>query len=256
MNGEKMVKKNQGKQTKVKGLLFGLIALLVFTATAGQIDLSKFDPNNLETIVDIFNEPKKTYPSLEALPEFDGSHYVVEINQNKPNFTEAELSIQKVYWQHFSNLDALNRVGQADAMLQRDFMPTEKRGDISSVRPTGWKQKKMQNGDTLYNRSHLIAHQFTGENANLKNLMTGTQYMNQVTMKEYEQVVAKYLKSTTNHIRYRVTPYFKNTEIVARGVQIEAQSIEDNEVSFNVFLYNVQPGYTIDYQTGESKVIQ
>lgn len=249
-----MAKQQQTNRTKIKGLLFGLAALLIFTATAGQIDLSKFDPENLETIADIFNEPKQTYPTLEALPAFDGTHAVVEINQNQPNFTLEELSLQGSYWQTFSNLDDLNRVGQANAMLQRDFRPTEKRGDISSVRPTGWKQKKMQSGEMLYNRSHLIAHQFTGEDANLKNLMTGTQYMNQVTMKEYEQVVANYLKSTSHHVRYRVTPYFKGTELVARGVQIEAQSIEDQEISFNVFLYNIQPGYTIDYATGESKI--
>lgn len=249
-----MAKKQQKNSTKIKGLLFGLVALLIFTATAGQIDLSKFDPENPETIVDIFNEPKQTYPTLEALPEFNGTDAVVEINQNQPNFTSEELSLDAGYWQTFSNLDDLNRVGQANAMLQRDFRPTEKRGDISSVRPTGWKQKKMKSGEMLYNRAHLIAHQFTGENANLKNLMTGTQYMNQVTMKEYEQVVANYLKTTTNHVRYRVTPYFKGDELVARGVQIEAQSIEDEEVSFNVFLYNIQPGYTIDYATGESKI--
>lgn len=247
------------KNKKIKGILFGLVALLIFTATAGQIDLSKFDPNNLETIGDIFNEApakKVNYPELSVLPDFDGENTIVEINQNKPAFTEADLSLDKGYWQTFTNLDSLNRVGQANAMLHKDFMPAEKRGDISKVYPTGWKQKKMATGEMIYNRSHLIGYQFTGENDNWKNLMTGTQYMNQVTMKSYEQEVAKHLKETNHYVRYRITPYFKGEELVARGVQMEAQCVEEDVISFNVFLYNVQEGYEIDYLTGEAKKVK
>ena len=252
MKKNKLSKKNKGF---LFGLVFGLVALLIFTATAGQIDLSKFDPDRLETIGDIFQEtPGQSIltEELSNIPPFDGENAVLFINDNQPTFTQAELSLEDGYWQTFTNLDTLNRVGQANAMLHRDFMPTEERGNISNVYPTGWKQKKMTSGEMLYNRSHLIGYQFTGENDNWKNLMTGTQYMNQVLMKKYEQEVAAYLKTTDHHVRYRITPYFKDNELVARGVQMEAQSIEDNDISFNVFLYNVQEGYTIDYVTGQA----
>ncbi|MHC5267566.1 DNA/RNA non-specific endonuclease [Enterococcus sp. LJL98] len=251
-----MKKKKGHLSKKTAGISFAILALLVFTVTAGQIDLNQFDPNDWSTIIDVFRETpakKENYETLSALPDFDGGETVVEINHNQPNFSPADLSLAQGYWQTFMDLDSLNRVGQANAMLHRDFMPTEKRGDISKVYPTGWKQKKMSQGDMLYNRSHLIGYQFSGENDNWKNLMTGTQYMNQVTMKSYEQEVAKHLKETDHYVRYRVTPYFKGDEFVARGVQMEAKCVEDDVISFNVFLYNVQEGYAIDYKTGEAK---
>ena len=183
--------------------------------------------------------------------EYDGVNQVIEVNDNMPEFSEDELSLEDGSWQSFTELDRLNRVGPAHAMLGVDLFPTEERVGLY-IDPTGWKQKKMTSGEMLYNRSHLIGYQFTGENDNWKNLMTGTQYMNQVLMKKYEQEVAAYLKATDHHVRYRITPYFKDNELVARGVQMEAQSIEDNDISFNVFLYNVQEGYTIDYVTGQA----
>lgn len=251
-----MKNKKSPLNKKTTGLFFALIALLIFTATAGQIDLSQFDSNDLSTIGNIFREApakKVNYAELSALPDFDGENFVVEMNQNQPQFTAADLSLDKGYWQTFMDLDSLNRVGQANAMLHKDFMPTEKRGDISKVYPTGWKQKKIDSGTMLYNRSHLIGYQFTGENDNWKNLMTGTQYMNQVTMKNYEQEVAKHIKDTNHYVRYRITPYFKGEELVARGVQMEAECVEEDELAFNVFLYNVQEGYEINYGTGEAK---
>ena len=156
----------------------------------------------------------------------------------------------------------VNRVGVAEAMLGQELMPTEKRGDISSVKPTGWKNKKIIfNGqsDYLYNRSHLIGYQLTGQNANVKNLFTGTRALNanfddeKNSMVYYENLVADYIKKTGHHVRYRVTPLFKNVELVCRGVRMEAQSVEDDTVSYDVYIFNVQPGYTINYLTGSSQ---
>ncbi len=147
-------------------------------------------------------------------------------------------------------------------MLGQDLMPTSEREDISSVKPTGWKNKKITfNGkqDYLYNRSHLIGFQLSGENANIRNLFTGTRSLNAnfqdeaSSMVYYENLVASYIKQTGHHVRYRVTPIFKHVELVARGVRMEAQSIEDDAVSFDIYIFNIQPGYELDYLTGTSK---
>ena len=189
--------------------------------------------------------------NVETFPEFDGENDVLSVNENQPTFTEEQLSIDQGTWQTFSDLDSLNRVGEANAVLHKSMMPTEDRGDIQQVYPTGWHQKKI--GDKwLYNRSHVIGHQLTGENDNWKNLFTGTEQMNQGAMVTYENKVADYLRSTENHVRYRVTPMFYGEELVCRGVQMEAQSIEDDQLSFNVFIYNIENGVTIDYTTGQS----
>ncbi|EMF0283396.1 DNA/RNA non-specific endonuclease [Enterococcus hirae] len=174
-------------------------------------------------------------------------------NQNKPTFFSKDLTLEKGNWQVFSDLDSLNRVGEANAMLHKSMMPTEERERLY-IKPTGWKQKKMKNGDYLYNRCHLIGYQLTGENNNPRNLMTGTRSFNTPAMVEYENKVAEYLRKTGNHVRYRVRPDFRGNELVARGVQMEAQSIEDNRISFNVYIHNTQEGYVIDYQTGNSRV--
>lgn len=190
-------------------------------------------------------------------------HQVVQINNNKPTFSNEDLSIAKDHWEKYSNLDMLNRVGQADALLSINSMPTAKRESIANVKPTGWKNKKIIfNGkkDYLYNRSHLIGFQLTGQNANPKNLFTGTRALNanfddeQNSMVYYENEVANYIRTTRNHVRYQVTPVFKGMELLARGVRIQAQSIEDNRISFDVYVFNVQPGYSLDYLTGESVV--
>ncbi|MDN3201682.1 DNA/RNA non-specific endonuclease [Enterococcus faecalis] len=175
------------------------------------------------------------------------------VNQNKPKFSSEELSIAKGNWQIFSDLDSLNRVSEAKAMLHKNRMPTEERERLY-IKPTGWKQKKMKNGDYLYNRCHLIGYQLTGENNNPRNLMTGTRSFNTPGMVEYENKVADYLRKTGNHFLYRVTPDFRGNELVARGVRIEAQSIEDSQLSVHVYVHNVQEGYTINYLTGESSV--
>lgn len=186
--------------------------------------------------------------------EIGNKNYQDEIiRHNRPNFSLEDLSLKNGTWQNFSSLDSLNRVGEANAMLNRSMMPTEERERLY-IKPTGWKQKKMKNGDYLYNRCHLIGYQLTGENNNPRNLMTGTRSFNIPAMVEYENKVAEYLRKTGNHVRYRVRPDFQGNELVARGVQIEAQSIEDNGISFNVYIHNTQEGYVIDYQTGNSKI--
>lgn len=173
------------------------------------------------------------------------------ISQDRPKFSSEDLSLEHGTWQNFSNLDPLNRVGEANAMLNKSMMPTKEREPLY-INPSGWKQKRMVNGEWLYNRCHLIGFQLTGENNNPKNLMTGTRSFNTPGMEEYENQIAEYLRKTGNHVRYRVTPDFRGNELVARGIQLEAQSIEDNQLSFNVYIKNQQEGYKIDYLTGKS----
>lgn len=154
-------------------------------------------------------------------------------------------------WTRFSDLDKLNRVGVANAMLGKELMPHQERERLY-VKPTGWRQK-FYNDEPLYNRAHLIAYQFSGENNNLKNLMTGTASLNDPGMNDHEKEIGNYIRRTNHHVRYRVTPFFKGDELVARGVQMEAQSIEDDQISFNLFVYNIQDGIKIDYQNGYSQ---
>ncbi|MEX1447694.1 DNA/RNA non-specific endonuclease [Enterococcus sp. C76] len=184
--------------------------------------------------------------------EIGNKNYQDEIvRQNRPDFSSEDLSLKNGTWQNFSNLDSLNRVGEANAMLNRSMMPTNER-ELLYINPSGWKQKRMTNGEWLYNRCYLIGFQLTGENNNPRNLMTGTRSFNTPGMVEYENQIAKYLRRTGNHVRYRVTPDFRGNELVSRGIQLEVQSIEDNQLSFNVYIKNQQEGYKIDYLTGKS----
>lgn len=196
--------------------------------------------------------PAETY-SMENIPPYDGMPYVV-LNDNQPSFTEEDMT--DVSYEFYSDLDELGRCGVTEACIGRDLMPTEKRGDISSVKPTGWVQNQYDfvDGKSLWNRCHLIGFQLAGENANECNLITGTRYLNVEGMLPFENLVADYVKETDNHVLYRVTPAFQGTELVARGVQMEAYSVEDSGdgVCFNVFCYNVQPGVEIDYATGDN----
>lgn len=195
--------------------------------------------------------PSFTVTHLDELPDYDGENQEIMINEDRPDFTEAELSLSRGAWATYGNLDYLNRVGTADAVLGKELMPKTQRERLY-INPSGWHQLKLKEGNMLYNRSHLIAYQLTGENNNPKNLMTGTQSLNSSYMRLYEERVAKYIRETGNHVRYRVTPYFRGTELLARGVQMEAQSIEDDQLRYNVFIYNVQDGVTINYQTGRA----
>lgn len=237
---------------KSKFILAELITMLGFTASL--IDFSTIDIELPSFINDMLYQESISAEELANITDFDGENVVVKVNQNRPDFTEEELSLSNGYWQKFSDLDYLNRVGKAEAMLHRELMPTEDRGDISNVYPTGWNQKKLADGQWLYNRSHSIGHQMTGEDANWKNLFTGTQQLNQIYMVQYENEVANYLRQTNNHVRYRVTPLFRDQELLPRAVQMEAQSIEDDEIAFNIIIHNVQADVAIDYQTGVATV--
>ena len=186
--------------------------------------------------------------------KFKGKAYTV-INNNKPYFTKTEIT--KKSFESYSSLDSLGRCGVAVASVGRDIMPTQKRGAIGSVRPTGWHTIKYSfvDGKYLYNRCHLIGYQLTGENANERNLITGTRYLNVDGMLPFENMVADYVKETNNHVMYRVTPIFSGSELVARGVLMEGYSVEDSGagIEFNVYCYNAQPGVSITYKTGDSK---
>ena len=191
--------------------------------------------------------------SLEDIPAYAGDPYVV-IDDNQPDFPEEDQTSTESF-ETYSPLDALGRCGVAYANIGRDLMPTEDRESISSVTPTGWINKQYD-GEYLYNRCHLIGFQLAGENANEENLITGTRYMNVDGMLPFENLVADYVTETDNHVLYRVTPVFEGQNLVAGGVQMEAWSVEDagDGVCFNVYVYNVQPGITIDYATGASSL--
>ncbi len=194
---------------------------------------------------------------LSDIPSYSGEPYV-EINHNIPNFTDGEKESRTAF-ELYSELDELGRCGEAYANICQELMPTEERGEIGHIKPSGWQLIKYDivDGNYLYNRCHLIAYQLAGENANEKNLITGTRYFNVTGMLTFENQVAEYVKATGNHVLYRVTPIYNGNDLVAAGVQMEAYSVEDDGsgICFNVFVYNVQPGISIDYATGESRLI-
>lgn len=190
---------------------------------------------------------------LATIPAYDGSPYI-EIHNNVPDFSDDEITTD--VFETYSDLDSLGRCGVAYANICPELMPTEERGEIGQVKPSGWHTIKYDcvDGKYLYNRCHLIGYQLAGENANEKNLITGTRYMNVDGMLPFEDMIADYVHETGNHVLYRVTPVFEGSNLVASGVQMEAYSVEDNGegVCFNVYCYNAQPGVEIDYATGDS----
>ena len=233
------------KTGKIKGLcMIGVLSIVV--CTAGCSDLEQLLEENSSAQV-------QSAATLAEVPEYSGDPYV-EINDNQPEFEDYELTTEA--FEEYSELDELGRCGTAEACVGEETMPTEERGNISSVKPTGWKNKDYDNvdGGRLYNRCHLIGFQLTGENANEKNLITGTLYMNTEGMLPFENMVADYVHETDNHVLYRVTPIFDGDDLVASGVQMEAESVEDDGagVCFNVYVYNVQPQITINYATGDN----
>ncbi len=200
----------------------------------------------------------KEAPTKEnGLPDFDGSTPYITVNNNKPYFTKKELGTKS--FERYAPLDGLGRCGEALACIGRDIMPTEERGAIGQVKPTGWHLVKYDivDGKYLYNRCHLIGFQLTGENANERNLITGTRYLNIEGMLSFENLIADYVKSTGNHVMYRVTPVFEGNNLLASGVYMEGYSVEDNGrgVCFNVYAFNAQPGVSINYKNGNSKLI-
>ena len=194
---------------------------------------------------------------LSNIPDYSDKPFVV-INNNIPNFSAAELTTKA--FEKYASLDTLGRCGPAIACCGKELMPVANRGDISSVKPTGWVQAyySFVDGEYLYNRCHLIGWQLTGEDANAKNLITGTRYLNVDGMLPFENMIADYIKETGNHVMYRVMPIFEGDNLVCNGVQMEAFSVEDDGegICFNVYCYNVQPNVEIDYSTGESKYVK
>lgn len=252
------------KKRRTYGFLTGLLLILSVCLTScgnqGQTDSGKDSNTQSGTKVaaeDHSAEEKgsdsESYVTVDDVPAYSGEPYV-EVNDNQPEFTEEELTT--VSYEDYSELDELGRCQSAEACIGQDLMPTEARESISSVKPTGWKNKSYDtvDGGYVYNRCHLIGFHLTGENANEENLITGTRYMNVEGMLPFEDEVAAYIKETDNHVMYRVTPVFEGDDLVASGVQMQAESVEDDGVgiSFNVYVYNVQPYVVIDYKTGEN----
>ena len=237
---------------KMKTSLLVLLSVIgiVFAGTG----LKDFSPlKNISNVTTYAETESKSSIDIKSIPEYSGTPYVV-INGGKPSFSEKD----KERVEEYSELDKYGRCGTAFANVSKELMPTKPRESIREVRPSGWhtvKYEKIIEDRYLYNRCHLIAYKLAGENANEKNLITGTRYFNVEGMLPFEDEVAGYVKATGNHVLYRVRPIFKGSDLVARGVQMEAESVEDNGkgVSFNVYCYNVQPGIRINYKDGSSR---
>ena len=239
---------------KGKSTIISLIAVaILILVSVYQKEIITFINRSLPESLAL---PEYSY-SMDNIPEYAGKNYVI-IDDNEPKFDDDDKKTES--FENYSELDVLERCGVAYANISREIMPTEERGSIGNVKPSGWQTIKYDNidGKYLYNRCHLIGYQLAGENANPKNLITCTRQMNTIGMLDFENQVSNYVKKTNNHVLYRVTPIFKDNELVARGVQIEALSVEDNGkgIKFNVFVYNVQNGIEIDYNTGNSKLIE
>ena len=258
------VKKQQCRENrKIAGLLIWLaIVLVVLAGIAIYIVINRQDDRNgiIDEEISVNAEVVSNYRvtiDFDSIPGYEGEPYC-EINNNVPCFDLSEVDVNQEFEQ-YCNLDSLGRCGTAFANLSEKLMPTEEREAIGMVRPSGWHTVKYPDiieDLYLYNRCHLIANSLAGENANELNLITGTRYMNIAGMLPFESFVRKYIEKTGNHVLYRVTPIFNGNELVARGVMIEAQSVEDSGsgICFNVFTYNVQPGIIIDYSDGSSRV--
>ena len=243
------------RKLKILGCL--LVCTVVLTGCSVADNLSKGDIKGaVNSVVDTIKGSSSSSYDLSSIPEFNGKDAYVVLNDNEPNFTKEDMTTKS--FEKYSKLDSLGRCGVAFANVGKDIMPTEERGAIGQVKPTGWQTVKYDivDGKYLYNRCHLIGYQLTGENANKENLITGTRFLNIDGMLDFENAIADYVKKTGNHVLFRVTPVYKDNELVCRGVQMEALSVEDNGkgIKFNVFAYNAQPGVEIDYATGKSKL--
>lgn len=245
---------------KLRSLLIATALVFSFTGCSSSrvVNNQQVVENRQETNIEEYTKSEQSNTiSLENIPEYNGLPYI-ELNGNIPEFTD-EGKQNTTSFENYSELDSLGRCGVAFANVGKDIMPTEKRGKIGMIKPSGWhtvKYPEVIKDKYLWNRCHLIAFMLAGENANQKNLITGTRYLNIDGMLPFENQVADYVKETNNHVLYRVTPIFKDDELVARGVHMEAYSVEDNGsgVCFNVYVYNIQPGIIIDYATGNSSL--
>ena len=242
------MKNNFYNKLNIKKAAFPVLVLVLFTAFNYYDNYQKKEkPKEVEVV---------SY-DISKIPKYSGKNYVI-LNNNEPEFSKEDYETDEI--EQYSDLDSLGRCGVAFANVSINTMPTEKRGSIGMIKPSGWKLAKYDivDGKYLFNRCHLIGYQLTGENANVKNLITCTRQMNTVGMLEFENKVASYVKKTKNHVLYRVRPLFDGDNLVATGVTMEAKSIEDDGkgISFNVFVYNVQDGIEINYSNGESKLIK
>ncbi|WP_461214249.1 DNA/RNA non-specific endonuclease [Lacticaseibacillus sp. GG6-2] len=260
--GATRMPRQQRARKRRRKLAASLIVLGVAFGGGQQVQQQVTGPSNSATSssashVNVTGNPTKTanataqpVAKLAALT-YNGDQEIT-INNNDPAFSTSELATTNGAWTRFSDLDRLNRVGAAEAMLNRSIMPTAEREPLTWD-PTGWHNKKI-NGTWIYNRSHLIGYQLSGENNNPKNLMTGTRELNSPLMQAHEDDIAHYLKQSNAHyVRYEVTPVFRGSELLARGVAMRAQSIGDNTIRFNVYIFNVQPSVSLNYADGTSQ---
>ena len=257
------------KTTSVVALLLSILLILSgCNTTEAPVTNNEITKNEIvetvepssvsdETNVETEQEPPQTTVTkfdLSSIPAYSGKAYFA-VNNNIPYFTESEY--RTTSFEQYASLDSLGRCGVAFANIGTDIMPTEERGSIGMVKPSGWQTIKYENveGKYLYNRCHLIGYQLSGENANERNLITGTRYLNMDGMLPFENMVADYVEETGNHVLYRVTPVFDGNNLLATGVLMEGLSMEDNGagICFNVFCYNVQPGIKINYANGNSE---
>lgn len=233
--------------------------LLILIVSLSVLSGCSAGENNFFNDLDITAQSASDYVNydLSNIPDYDGKAYV-ELNGNVPEFSKSEKTYSESF-EEYGKLDSLGRCTYAVSCIGKDLMPTEKRGSIGSVKPSGWHISKYDfvDGKYLYNRCHLIGYQLTAENANERNLITGTRYLNIEGMLPFENDVADYIEITNNHVYYKVTPIFEGNNLVANGVQMQAYSVEDNGqgISFNVYCYNVQPGVAIDYATGDNQAV-
>jgi len=252
-------KKRKKKKKNNKKKILGLIIIVAIVVILG---------NNRGLVGDLANEVFDYYTSIsrtsvsvvddniiDSIPEYSGDPYIY-LNDNKPPFTEEDITTDA--FEYYSELDGLGRCSAAYANICKELMPTEERGEIGSIKPSGWQTIRYDDlidGNYLYNRCHLIGFQLAGENANKLNLITGTRHLNIDGMLSFENEVAEYVVEEGNHVLYRVTPIFEGNNLVCSGLTIEAYSVEDNGdgVEFYVYCYNVQPGISIDYLTGDSQ---
>ena len=232
------------EKTKLSKALLGVLLLIVVGAFREEIMLTLgYTPKSIVSY------------NIDEIPDYNGESYVI-LNNNEPNFESEDF--KKESYEEYGELDELNRCTYAITNIGNDLMPNEERGSIGMIKPSGWHTVKYDvvDGKYLYNRCHLIGYQLTGENANPNNLITCTREMNTKGMLDFENKVAEYIKETSNHVLYRVTPIYDGNNLLATGVQMEAYSVEDEGkgIKFNVFVYNVQDKIEIDYKTGESKL--
>ena len=247
-----MSRNKRKSKEKILGAIITFVIVVIGAFFGNDILNQEVEENVIATSSNV-NTNINTNININDIPEYNGKIYV-EINNNIPYFTKEDYTINT--FENYSNLDSLGRCGIAFANISKDTMPKEgeERESISNITPTGWVQKKYDD-KYLYNRCHLIGYQLSSENDNELNLITGTRYFNVEGMLPFENMVADYInENENNHVLYRVTPIFENDNLLAKGVEIEAYSVEDNGegVSFNVFVYNIEPGININYKTGES----